>query len=66
MKELDIVVLTTDVTDHDGTVIPAGTSGTIVGVWRARDGYIVEFAEPEGSLADVEQHEIRLDVSPTG
>jgi len=61
-RDLDDVVLTIDVTSDDGIPIPAGTEGTIVSVHTSdrRETYIVEFAEPEWTLATVGPDKIRL------
>ncbi len=59
-RDLDIVVLTTPVVSDDRTSIPAGTEGTIVSVDASGEMYVVEFAEPAGTFATVEPHEIRL------
>lgn len=61
-RDLDDVVLTVAVVSDDGIPVPAGTEGTIVSVhgpdWG--DTYVVEFAEPEWTLATVKPDEIRL------
>lgn len=46
--DLDPVVLTADVIADDGTTIPAGTHGTVVGVWESGAEFEVEFSEPPG------------------
>ncbi|MBE7203328.1 MAG: DUF4926 domain-containing protein [Parafilimonas terrae] len=61
-RDLDDVVLTAAITSDDGIPVPAGTEGTIVSVhgpdWG--DTYVVEFAEPEWTLATVDRDKIRL------
>lgn len=59
-RDLDVVVLTAPVVSDDGSSIPAGTEGTIVSIDDSGDMYVVEFAEPDGTFATVEPHEIRL------
>ncbi|MCK2055630.1 DUF4926 domain-containing protein [Methylobacterium sp. 37f] len=53
LRELDDVVLLADARTDDGTLIQAGTEGTVVAVWQDGAAYEVEFAEPEGALATV-------------
>ncbi|KQO70581.1 MULTISPECIES: DUF4926 domain-containing protein [unclassified Methylobacterium] len=53
LRELDDVVLLADARTDDGTLIQAGTEGTVVAVWQDGSAYEVEFAEPEGALATV-------------
>ena len=64
-RDLDDVVLTVAVISDDGIPVPAGTEGTIVSVhgpdWG--DTYVVEFAEPEWTLATVKPDKIRLSES---
>ncbi|WP_245524351.1 hypothetical protein [Methylobacterium nonmethylotrophicum] len=45
--------MTIPVTTGDGDAIPAGTEGTIVGIWRDGAACEVEFAQPPGALATV-------------
>lgn len=59
LRDLDDVVLTVAVESDDGLRIPAGAEGTIVSVYNDGEAYIVEFAEPEGTLASVAPDEIR-------
>ncbi len=59
LRDLDDIVLTAAVIADDGAVIPAGTEGTIVSVDNSGETYTVEFAEPEGTLATLELHEMR-------
>ncbi|AWN45505.1 DUF4926 domain-containing protein [Methylobacterium terrae] len=58
--DLDIVVLTAPAIGDDGASIPAGTEGTIVSVDDPGAMSVVEFAEPDGTFATVEPHDIRL------
>ncbi|TXN40664.1 DUF4926 domain-containing protein [Methylobacterium sp. WL30] len=60
LQDLDDVVLTAAVMSDDGISIPAGTEGTIVSVFRGGEAYVVEFAQPEGTLASVGPDEIRM------
>ncbi len=53
IRDLDDVVLMSAVTSDDGISLAAGTEGTVVSVIGADDLYVVEFAEPEGTLATV-------------
>ena len=59
LRDLDDVVLTVAVEGDDGLMIPAGAEGTIVSVYNDGEAYVVEFAEPEGTLASVAPDEIR-------
>ncbi len=61
-RDLDDVVLTVAVVSDDGIPIPAGTEGTIVSVHGPDRGdtYVVEFAEPEWTLATVTPDKIQL------
>ncbi|TGD98046.1 DUF4926 domain-containing protein [Methylobacterium nonmethylotrophicum] len=52
-RDLDGVLVTIPVTTGDGDAIPAGTEGTIVGIWRDGAACEVEFAQPPGALATV-------------
>jgi hypothetical protein len=58
--DLDVVVLTAPVVSDDGVSIPAGTEGTIVSVDDSDGTYLVEFPEPDGTLATVRSHEVSL------
>lgn len=60
LRDLDDVVLTVEARTRDGDTVPAGTEGTVVGVWREGAAYEVEFAEPEGALCRVTPDQIRL------
>ncbi|KQP93813.1 hypothetical protein ASF60_14275 [Methylobacterium sp. Leaf113] len=53
LRELDDVVLLADARTDDGTLIQAGTEGTVVAIWQDGAAYEVEFTEPEGALATV-------------
>ncbi|GJE60965.1 DUF4926 domain-containing protein [Methylobacterium trifolii] len=53
IRDLDDVVLLADAVTDDGDVIPAGTEGTVVGIWPGGAACEVEFAEPESALATV-------------
>lgn len=55
-NDLDVAVLKFAVISNDGEGIPAGTEGTIVGVWQGGASYEVEFVTLEhglGTLATV-------------
>ena len=54
----DVVVLVPAVTD-DGDTIPAGSEGTIVGVWKGGEAFFVEFPEPAGAIATVPPIDLR-------
>ena len=60
LQDLDSVRLTAVVMADDGSMIASGTEGTIVSVAPGGSTYVVEFAEPVGTLATVEPHEIQL------
>jgi hypothetical protein len=53
LRDLDDVVLLGSVTSIAGATIPAGAEGTVVAVVEPEQAYIVEFPEPEGTLANV-------------
>lgn len=53
LMDLDVVMLTADVTADDGATIEAGTEGTIVSIFRDGEAFVVEFDTPTGSLATV-------------
>lgn len=53
LRDLDDVTWLADVMTDDGATIPAGTAGTIVGVWRDGEAFEVAFALPEEALATV-------------
>ncbi|MCJ2102230.1 DUF4926 domain-containing protein [Methylobacterium sp. E-046] len=59
LRDLDDVVVLASVVTDDGETIPAGTEGTIVGVWKDGEAFFVEFAEPEGALATVRPINLR-------
>ena len=46
-------VAVVDALTDDGVTIPAGTEGTIVGVWGLGEQYLVEVAEPEGTVLNL-------------
>jgi hypothetical protein len=54
IRELDTARLLVPVTDDDGREVPAGSVGTVVGVWNQGEAYEVEFVAPFQSLATVE------------
>jgi len=60
LRDLDRVALTSAATSDDGDVLPLGTEGTIVGVYRGGEAYVVEFLTPLGALATVRPEAIRL------
>lgn len=53
IDELDRVTLGADVASDEGEIVPAGSSGTVVGVWGAGEAYEVEFFKPFPALATV-------------
>ena len=53
LRDLDDVVVLAPVVTNDGDTIPAGTEGTIVGIWKDGEAFIVEFPEPAGALSTV-------------
>ncbi|MBX9934552.1 MAG: DUF4926 domain-containing protein [Methylobacterium sp.] len=59
-RDFDVVGLTAAVTSDDGDVIPEGTKGTIVNVWRDGMAYVIEFEEPAGAIATVAGEGLRL------
>lgn len=65
LRELSVVALVRPATTDDGTEMPAGSEGTIVGIWAGGEAYEVEFVEPVAGLATVEAAGLRP-VSPTG
>ncbi|KQT61407.1 hypothetical protein ASG52_00510 [Methylobacterium sp. Leaf456] len=59
-RDLDHVMLTADVAIDDGATMPAGSEGIVLSVYRDGVAYVVEFAEPVGSLATVQGASLRL------
>ena len=59
LRDLDDVVVLSDVVTDDGASIAAGTEGTVVGVWEGGRAYIVEFAEPMGALATIDAGSVK-------
>lgn len=59
LKELDRVALLVDASTDEGKVIPAGSEGTIVGIWQDGLAYEVEFARPFHALATVRIEHLR-------
>ncbi|MGU3536507.1 DUF4926 domain-containing protein [Methylobacterium sp. A54F] len=53
LDDLDDVRLTAAARTDEGADLPAGSEGTVVGVWRDEGLFIVEFAEPVAGLATV-------------
>ena len=64
IDELDEVTLSRDVVDMDGQRVPAGSVGTVVGVWGEMAAFEVEFTRPIQALATVRRESIR-DPAPT-
>lgn len=62
LRDLDDVVVLAAVVTDDGDTIPAGTEGTIVGVWKGGEAFVVEFSEPVGALVTV----LPIDLRRTG
>lgn len=63
-QDLDAVVLLAPAVSDDGTTIPAGTRGTVVGIWAEERSCIVEFAEPDGALATVPSTDLMYATPP--
>ncbi|MEL6059264.1 MULTISPECIES: DUF4926 domain-containing protein [unclassified Methylobacterium] len=59
LAELSVVALLRDVVTDDGVTVPAGTEGTIVGVWGGGEAYEVEFDEPVVGNATVQADALR-------
>lgn len=59
LKELDRVALLVDASTDEGKVIPAGSEGTIVGIWQRGLAYEVEFSRPSHALATVRIEHLR-------
>jgi hypothetical protein len=57
--ELNFVTLLREVLTDDGLTVPAGTEGTIVGVWGGGEAYEVEFDEPVVGNATVRADVLR-------
>lgn len=51
--ELDRVTLANAVESDDGEIVPAGSTGTVVGIWAKGAAFEVEFAHPFSALATV-------------
>lgn len=58
IRELDMARLLVPDTDDDGHEVPAGSVGTVVGVWNQGEAYEVEFVVPFQALATVEGGQI--------
>lgn len=54
LQDLDDVVLLGPATTIQGTTIAAGTAGTVVAVLAPGKAYVVEFPEPDSTLATVQ------------
>ena len=59
LAELSMVALLRDVMTDDGVTVPAGTEGTIVGIWANGEAYEVEFDEPVVGNATVRVDALR-------
>ena len=59
LAELSVVTLLREVVTDDGVTVPAGTEGTIVGVWGDGEAYEVEFDEPVVGNATVRTDALR-------
>jgi hypothetical protein len=59
LRELDDVVLLAEAGTLDGDRIAAGTEGTVVGIWGGGATIAVEFAQPEGAIAEVPASGVR-------
>lgn len=57
-SDLDDVVLIADVPTGDGGDMPAGSRGTVVGVYRGGAAYEVEFVEPFHAVVTVRPQQI--------
>ena len=53
IRELDAARLLVPVTDDEGREVPAGSVGTVVGVWNQGEAYEVELVAPFAALATV-------------
>ncbi|TGD97356.1 DUF4926 domain-containing protein [Methylobacterium nonmethylotrophicum] len=53
IRELDAARLLVPVPDDEGREVPAGSVGTVVGVWNQGEAYEVEFVTPFAALAIV-------------
>lgn len=60
VRDLDDVVLLADAMTDDGVMIPRGTRGTVVGVWKEDALFEVEFPEPPGALATIAATNLQL------
>ncbi|AWB22233.1 DUF4926 domain-containing protein [Methylobacterium currus] len=58
IRELDTARLLLEVTDDEGREVPAGSVGTVVGVWNQGEAYEVEFVTPFQALATVESGQL--------
>jgi hypothetical protein len=59
LAELSVVTLLREVVTDVGVTVPAGTEGTIVGVWADGKAYEVEFDEPVVGNATVRADALR-------
>lgn len=58
-REYSIVVIVSDIATDDGQTIPAGSLGTIVGVYGVGAAYEVEFVRPVVGNATVRAELLR-------
>ncbi|KNY20910.1 hypothetical protein [Methylobacterium sp. ARG-1] len=57
--ELSVIAVLRDVQADDGVTVPAGTEGTIVGIWAGGEAHEVEFDEPVVGNATVRAEALR-------
>jgi hypothetical protein len=60
LQDLDRVALMSAATSDDGDVLPPGSEGTIVSVYRGGEAYVIEFPTPVGALATLRPEDIKL------
>lgn len=64
IRELSRVALTAPYETEDGSVLPEGSEGTIVGTWARGAAYEVEFTKPFAALVTVEPEHFRITTDP--
>ena len=64
IRELSRVTLGVPQTAEDGRILPAGSTGTIVGTWARGAAYEVEFTSPFAALVTVEPADFHVTAEP--
>lgn len=59
IPEFSVVALGAALALGDARILPAGSEGTVVGLWGDGEGYVVEFDTPFHTIATVEGGSLR-------